>query len=216
MLTVIWDWNGTLLDDMDLGLAIMDRILSRRGLVPLGELSRYREIFTFPVRDYYALAGIDLDREDFTDLAEEYMSDYRAHESGCPLMEGARETLRALDGMGVTQVLASASRQDDLERQVSARGLDGVFQAVLGMTDDLGGGKSGLAESYIRAHDLDPEEVVFVGDTIHDWETARSVGCRCVLIAGGHQSRERLAATGAAVLGSINELPGYLSERRDK
>ncbi len=213
MFTVIWDWNGTLLDDMDLCLAIMDRILSRRGLKPLGALSRYREIFTFPVKDYYALAGLDLDKEDFTDLAEEYMSDYRAHESGCSLMEGARETLRALDGMGVRQVLASASRQDDLERQVSARGLDGAFQVVLGMSDQLGGGKSGLAAGYIRENGLVPEDVFFVGDTVHDWETARSVGCRCVLIAGGHQSRARLEATGAVVMGSMKELPGYLAAR---
>lgn len=213
MLTVIWDWNGTLLDDMDLCLAIMDRILTRRGLSPLSELSRYREIFTFPVKDYYALAGLDLASEDFTDLAEEYMSDYRDHEGGCPLMDGARETLHKLDGMGVRQVLASASRQDDLERQVRARGLDGVFQAVLGMSDQLGGGKSGLAAGYIRANDLDPKDVFFVGDTVHDWETARSVGCRCVLIAGGHQSRARLEVTGAAVLDDIQKLPGYLAEQ---
>ena len=214
MRTVIWDWNGTLLDDMDLCLAIMDRILTRRGLRPIGSLERYREIFTFPVKDYYALAGLDLAREDFLLLAEEYMSDYRAHEAGCGLVPHARETLKALDAMGIKQVLASASRQDDLERQVRAHGLDGMFQAVLGMSDDLGGGKSGLAAGYIRAHGLEPSQVLFVGDTVHDWQTAQSVGCPCVLIAGGHQSKARLEATGAAVLDSIAELPAYLAMRR--
>ena len=214
MRTVIWDWNGTLLNDMDLCLTIMDRILTRRGLCPIGSLARYREIFTFPVKDYYALAGLDLAREDFLNLAEEYMSDYRAHEAGCGLMLHARETLMALDAMSIAQVLASASRQDDLERQVLARGLDGMFQAVLGMSDDLGGGKSGLAAGYIRRNGLEPSQVVFVGDTVHDWETAQSVGCRCVLIAGGHQSRARLEATGAAVLESIEALPGWVAAQR--
>ena len=141
------------------------------------------------------------------------MTAYRAHEADCGLMPGARDTLRVLDEMGAAQVLASASRQDDLERQVRVHGLDGAFKAVLGMTDDLGGGKAGLAEGYIRAHGLDPDEVVFVGDTVHDWQTARSVGCRCVLIAGGHQSRERLAATGTPVLDDIRELPAFLAVR---
>ncbi len=210
MLTVIWDWNGTLLDDMDVCLGIMDNILARRGLAPIGSLDRYREIFTFPVKDYYALAGLDLDVEDFVDLAEEYMSGYRAREDQCGLMRGARETLCALDSMGIAQVLASASRLDDLQRQVHAHGLDGMFRAVLGMSDQLGGGKSGLAAGYIRDNGLDPDSVFFVGDTVHDWEVAQSVGCRCVLVAGGHQSRTRLAATGAAVLDSITELPDHL------
>ena len=89
-----------------------------------------------------------------------------------------------------------------------------MFQAVLGMSDDLGGGKSGLAAGYIRAHGLEPSQVLFVGDTVHDWQTAQSVGCPCVLIAGGHQSKARLEATGAAVLDSIAELPAYLAMRR--
>ncbi len=209
-MTVIWDWNGTLLDDMQICLDIMDRILARRGLKPIGALERYRKIFTFPVKDYYALAGLDLAGEDFLDLAEEYMSDYRAHEKDCPLVPGARETLEALNAMGARQILASASRQDDLERQVRAHGLDGAFFAVLGMSDDLGGGKAGLAAGYMRREGLAPEDALFVGDTVHDFEVAQSIGCRCVLIAGGHQSVERLNATGAPVLDSITELPGYL------
>ncbi len=207
---MIWDWNGTLLDDMQVCLDIMDRILARRGLAPIGALARYRAIFTFPVKDYYALAGLDLNGEDFLDLAEEYMSDYRAHEPDCPLMPGAKETLAVLSAIGVRQILASASRQDDLERQVHAHGLDGAFSAVLGMSDDLGGGKAGLAAGYMRREGIEPEDALFVGDTVHDFEVAQSVGCRCVLIAGGHQSLERLRGTGAAVLDSIGELPSYL------
>ena len=71
MVYVVWDWNGTLLDDAEVCLAVMDRMLVRRGLPPIGDMERYREIFTFPVRDYYALAGLDMDAEPFTDLADE-------------------------------------------------------------------------------------------------------------------------------------------------
>ena len=192
-MTVIWDWNGTLLDDTEVCRAVMNRMLVRRGL-PRLSAERYRAIFTFPVRDYYA-------------LAEEYMSDYRISAVDCPLMLGAAETLDRLNALGAAQVLASASRQDDLERQVAERGLTGKFQALLGMTDQLGGGKAGLAAGYLRRNGIDPASVLFVGDTVHDFETARAVGSRCVLIAGGHQSRERLEATGAVVLDDIRRLP---------
>ncbi len=208
---VVWDWNGTLLDDMDVCLGVINGMLRRRGLPPIPDLDRYREIFTFPVRTYYALAGFDLEREPFTDLAEEYMTGYRAASRSCGLVAGARETLAALDRMGVRQVLASASRQDDLERQVAEQGVQGAFSAVLGMADQFGGGKAGLAAGYLRREGADPADVLFVGDTVHDLEVARQVGCRCVLIAGGHQSRSRLEAAGAAVLEHIRQLPAYLA-----
>ena len=212
MLYVIWDWNGTLLDDVTVCLAVMDRMLTRRDLAPIGDVERYREIFTFPVRDYYALAGLDMEAEPFVELADEYMTGYRAASGACPLMDGAAETLGELDRMGAVQILASASRQDDLERQVAERGLAGRFSAVLGMSDQLGGGKAGLAARYLAENGVDPADVVFVGDSVHDWEQARELGCKCVLIAAGHQSKARLAATGAAVLDDIRRLPGWLKE----
>ncbi len=211
-MTVIWDWNGTLLDDVQVCLGVMNGILARRGLPPLS-LERYREIFAFPVKDYYGLAGLDVSGDRFFALAEEFMTGYRAASKRCALMPGAAEVLAALDGMGLSQVLASASRQDDLERQLAEQGLTGRFQAVLGMGDDLGGGKAGLAAGYIRKNGIAPDSVYFVGDTAHDWETAESVGARCVLIAAGHQSRARLTAAEAAVLDDIRQLPAFLAAK---
>ena len=60
---VIWDFNGTLLDDADAGLACVEELLRRRGLPPLGSLARYREVFRFPIRDYYTDIGFDFSRE---------------------------------------------------------------------------------------------------------------------------------------------------------
>ena len=68
---VIWDWNGTLFDDTPLCVEIMGGMLAKRGLAPLDE-GRYREVFTFPVRDYYARLGFDFGRESFADLAVEF------------------------------------------------------------------------------------------------------------------------------------------------
>ena len=212
-MTVVWDWNGTLLDDVSVCLAVMNDMLRRRGR-PTLTLERYREIFTFPVRDYYGPAGLDLDKEPFEALAVKYMAGYRRSSRACCLAPGALEALSALDAMGAEQVLASASRLDDLQCQLAEQGLAGRFAAVLGMGDDLGGGKAGLAAAYLKENGIDKKDVWFVGDTLHDLDVARSIGCRCVLLSSGHQSRGRLAASGAPVLEDIRQVPGFLSAQR--
>lgn len=211
-MTVVWDWNGTLLDDVSVCLAVMNDMLRRRGCPPL-TLERYREIFTFPVRDYYGPAGLDLDAEPFEALAVEYMAGYREASRACGLVPGALETLSALDDMGAVQVLASASRLDDLQRQLMEQGLTGRFAAVLGMGDDLGGGKAGLAAAYLAEKGVDARDVWFVGDTLHDLEVARSIGCRCVLLSSGHQSRHRLESAAVPMLDTVRELPAFLAEQ---
>ena len=56
----------------------------------------------------------------------------------------------------------------------------------------------------------DPARCLMVGDTDHDAETARAMGVRCILYAGGHQTRARLEATGCAVIDRLEDLPALL------
>ncbi|MCI9552284.1 MAG: HAD family hydrolase [Acutalibacter sp.] len=200
---VVWDWNGTLLDDVGACIQAMDLLLKRRGLPALGGVERYRRMFTFPVREYYRAAGLDLDREPFPALAEEYLAEYARLAKGCGPRPGAREALARLRERGWRQVIASASAQEALEEQVRDQGLLGYFEALLGVDNGLGGGKEGVAGAYLAEQALSAQNVVFVGDTVHDWQVARTVGCPCVLVAGGHQDTARLEATGAPVVGGI-------------
>ena len=86
---IVWDWNGTLLDDVPASVAVMDRLLHRRGLPGLGGIERYREIFTFPVREYYQAAGLDFEKEPFEALAVEYIEEYNQRALDCGLRAGA-------------------------------------------------------------------------------------------------------------------------------
>ena len=72
--TVVWDWNGTLLNDVELNCAIMNRMLLERGKKPLPDLETYRRIFGFPIKGYYERAGFDFSREPYEDVADEYLS----------------------------------------------------------------------------------------------------------------------------------------------
>ena len=74
--TVIWDWNGTLLDDLSVSFEATNRLLAANGRAPLADLDCYRAVFSFPVIDYYRRIGFDFDQLPFDQLAQQYMSKF--------------------------------------------------------------------------------------------------------------------------------------------
>lgn len=202
---VVWDWNGTLFDDVELCIRVMNRMWEKRGLPPIPGREAYRQVFTFPVEAYYKALGFDFGREPFSRLAAEYIAEYDRRALLCPLRGGARAALEELARRGIQQVIASASHKKALEEQVGHFGIAGYFQALLGVEDRFGRGKSGLAADFLRGAGA-AGDALFVGDTLHDREVAAELGCPCVLLAGGHQDRARLAATGAPVVDTLPQL----------
>ncbi len=198
---IVWDWNGTLFDDVQLCFDCINRLLRRHGLNPIETLEQYRAVFGFPVSEYYQRVGFDFDRVPFEVLAEEYMSDYQEKSAGCALYPDALQTIRRGRELGLGQIVLSASRKDYLLDQLSNCGLGAAFDSVWGIEDFYAASKEALAR---RLRDsLPPEDrLCFVGDTLHDAQVARAVGAECVLVTTGHQSRERLAGTGFPVAGS--------------
>ena len=71
-MNIIWDWNGTLLNDVDICVKSMNHLLEKRNL-PLLDINRYKTVFGFPVKDYYAKIGFDFTKENFEIPANEYM-----------------------------------------------------------------------------------------------------------------------------------------------
>lgn len=202
---VVWDWNGTLLDDSWLCLEILNQLLASHGLPPVSS-RRYQEIFDFPVRDYYERAGFDLERQPFEDLASFFVAEYERRRFECSLRSGAREVLAALAAAGLGQSLLSAYRHDYLESAVASWGIGGHFSRLAGGSDAWADGKEGLGRRHLAALGLAPATVAFVGDTTHDALVAALVGARCILVDGGTQTRGRLEATGAVVVSDLREL----------
>lgn len=202
---IVWDWNGTLFDDVQVCIDVMNGMLKKRG-VPGLTPQRYRDIFGFPVEGYYRAAGLDLEREPFTELAQEYIAEYNRRALSCGLRPGAETALRALRDSGYAQIIASASERRALENQVRHCGVTEYFEAILGIGDILAVTKAGLAREYLRSKGIPTGDVTFIGDTGHDWQIAHELGCRCLLAAGGHESRARLESTGCTILSSLTEL----------
>ena len=208
---LVWDFNGTILDDAALGQKVVGIMLARRGLPPLGP-RRYREIFDFPVEGYYRKAGFDLEGEPFSRLAEEYMALYLAGWQDCPLQKGALSALRLARKLGISQIILSATQQKMLENQVAQLHLDSYFDQLVGTGDIHARGKLEEGRAWMAQRGCHPGEILYIGDTLHDAQMARALGVACVLVPGGHQSPGRLRqAEGAVVLDRPGRLPAYLS-----
>lgn len=193
---VIWDWNGTLLDDTTAALNAFNRQLVKRSLEPIG-LDFYRENFAFPVKPFYAKCGIELEREDWDQLAKEYHLAYA--EEAKALHREARAALETLKSRGVRQYVLSALRQDLLEKAMEEYALGGYFVRVMGVDNLDGSSKLERAKELVSEIAASAKEIVFIGDALHDAEVARAVGARCVLAATGGHSAARLKSAAPTV-----------------
>lgn len=189
---VIWDWNGTLLDDTDLCIDVMNGMLARRGL-PLIDRERYQAAFDFPVRDYYARIGFDVDRE-FEQLSVEFITAYDARRFDCRMHAGAEAVLGAVGSAGASQSILSAYRQETLREIVGHFRIGRHFIRLNGLDNIHAHGKTDLGRAWIRDLGLPPAEVLMIGDTVHDHEVACAMGVDCLLVACGHHAATRLRA----------------------
>ena len=202
-MTVLWDWNGTIIADVPHVVRVNNRVFSAHGYRET-TAEEYRSHFRFPVKDYYLEYGVT--EEDFPVIAREWNEIYVAGFDEVPLAPHLVETVRRFHQAGFRQVILSASQIDQLREQVSRfRELDGVFEEILGTGDVYASGKVQIARDYLARGGIDPADTVFIGDTSHDAEVAAAIGVRCLLVSGGHQNDDVLARTGATVLGSLSD-----------
>lgn len=209
---VVWDWNGTLLDDVDHSLAALNALLSERGM-PLLDRDGYRARFGFPVREFYVDLGFDVEREDFALLSERFIGHYKGAARAARPHAGARDTMSALRTRGVAQSVLSAMEATLLSSMLREHDLAEFLSHVRGLDDLMATSKVDLGVSLMRTlaeADVRPEQTLFVGDTLHDLETANAMGCECVLFVHGHQAPERLSQAGARLIHSHGEVLGFV------
>ena len=189
---LIWDFNGTLLDDVQEEFEAANRLLRRHGLPALASVDVYRSLFRFPVIEYYRLIGFDFSRTPFAVLADEWMEDYRAHAGRLGLFPEIPGLLTELRRRGVRQSVLSATNRTMLEEQLRVLGVLSLFDEITGADDFHAYGKEHLAALWREAHP--GARPLFIGDTDHDAEAARVMGADVILLECGHQSREKLEA----------------------
>ena len=207
---VLWDWNGTLLDDTDMCYQIANEMRTERGMELMQGVEEYRRYFTFPVIDYYRRMGYTFETEPFENISRQFVAMYASRFPSCALQSCAKDALSAVLNCGARQVLLSATGQEKLDEQVAFFGLNGYFERVIGSSNNLAHGKADYAVDFLRESGVSPARALFVGDTDHDFEIASAIGCGCALLTAGHQTKEHLFSLGARLVDSLCEVPGLL------
>ena len=203
--TIIWDWNGTLLDDLDLSLYSVNVLLEERNL-PILTIDRYKEIFGFPVVNYYAKAGFDFENEPFEIPARQYVKLYGAGEPELKLFPDVIDTLTFFKEKNYRQIVLSAMKDDNLKKMIHNRKISHFFEGIFGIKDNYAREKVSLGKEVVKNLGLNPSECFMIGDTLHDAEVAEQCGFNCILFSGGHVSKQRLETKKTKIIDSLSEL----------
>ena len=206
---VIWDWNGTLLDDLWLCIDSINFVLESRNM-PKVEEDSYKDIFTFPVINYYEYLGFDFSKEKFP--IPDFLDYYKSHFKKCNLHEGVRSVLKKNKDSGISQSILSAGKQSSLINWVKYHEIDHYFNALIGINNNNAEGKTTAGLKWLSKIGIKEEKILLIGDTVHDSEVAEAMGIDCILVDIGHVSKSRLIKTGRNVYSSINSLIDYIQK----
>lgn len=193
--TIVFDFNGTIVDDRDVCLELLNDALIEKGHLPI-TLDRYLSIFTFPIIDYYRKAGFRFAPEgedDFVELAHSFDRHYLARFPEIKPFDDILPTLKRYQGKKRLIVL-SATEQGNLEKELRLLGLDSYFDAVIGIKTIFAPSKVQEAKDFFSSHAFNPKTTVFIGDTLHDEEVATILKAHSILVTRGHQSETVIRA----------------------
>lgn len=204
---IIWDWNGTLLHDIDVVLEATNASFHEIGIPPI-TLERYRELFCVPIRQFYErlLGRLPSDAE-WEVMDGSFHRHYFARSDRAALAEGALDVLSSWAGAGNTQSLCSLAPHDRLGPWLGRLGIETHFIRVDG---SLGGvatlGKAAQMARHVAAlRGVDARRTVVIGDATDDARAAAHAGVRAVLYTGGSHSRSSLEEAGVPVADSLDE-----------
>ena len=193
---------------MQAGIDAVNRMLGDRGLPIIADMEAYREIFDFPIKEYYRKLGFDFDKEPYEVLAPIWVELYLQNCCTAGIVDGVDTVVKAVAKTETKQVILSACEKNMLCDQLAELGVIEYFDEIIGLDDIHAAGKLHLAREW---REKNPEaKILFVGDTTHDAETAEVLGADCLLFTGGHQSKERLLTTGCETIDGIVEILDHI------
>ena len=188
---VVWDWNGTLLNDVDENISIVNELLKKRSLPVIGK-ETYKRFFRMPIKSFYMDIGFDFSEESFESIAKEYNHLYKQKFSSMPLTNEIEGILEYIDGCNIDQYIVSASEQKSLDVQVSEKNISRYFKKIVGNDDFSVVSKIEKAKE-LRTEFGKEDKILFIGDMFHDYEAAQAIGADCVIYRNGHQETKENA-----------------------
>jgi phosphoglycolate phosphatase len=203
--SIIWDWNGTLLNDLDICLESINQLLSNRNLEQLNH-DKYLEVFDFPIIEYYQRIGFDFKKEPFEIPANQFIELYFSKLKKANLHTNVEKVLQTFKQKNISQYILSAAEEINLKHALEYYKIAHYFDDVAGLAHHYAYSKIDVGKDLIARKSINPSISCLIGDTLHDYEVAQALGLQCVLIANGHQPYEKLKTVGVPVYLSLEEM----------
>jgi phosphoglycolate phosphatase-like HAD superfamily hydrolase len=198
---LVWDWNGTLLDDLTLVVTSTNEAFSSVGGRSV-DSDEHRRVFRRPVAEFYAeILERAVDQAEFERLDRIFHDAYRVGLTTISLAADAKTAIKSWPG---SQSLLSMWFHDELVPALETYGLSGLFTRVDGLRTEVGGDlKAGHLARHLDELGVRGEQAVLIGDSLDDAAAAEAVGAAVVLYTGGFTHPARLRASGLPVADTL-------------
>ena len=205
---IIWDFNGTMLNDVQLCYQILNTMLQNHHL-PTITLQEYKDVFNFPVKEYYQKVGFDV--SNYHEFSLEFMDLYQKASLSCHLYPYLKTILKRIHKKKILQVCLSASQIDNLKMQLQHFKIDSYFDFVLGLDNIHAKSKIQIGTNWLQSQGYENKKILCIGDSLHDLEVAKALNADCILVSYGHFSKHRLLHHQCLVVDHLKELKDYLN-----
>lgn len=202
---VIFDWSGTLVDDLPAVLEATNHVLRRAGR-PAMSAAEFRREFRLPFTGFYERHAAHVP---MAQLEAWFHARFREVQDTVTELPHARAFLEFCRARGLRTLLLSSVHPEHFAVQTRGNGFDAYLDhPYLGVWD-----KRAKIREILAAHGLDPAATVFIGDMEHDIETAHHGGIRSVGVLTGYNGADQLRRAGPDL---IVEHLGELRERLER
>ena len=211
---LIWDFNGTIIDDARLCCEAYNYVLGLHGKPGITQ-DHLAKIWNLPVRGFFANFDFENLDQVIDLLCEQFHDFYAARWHACEIQPGVPQLLDYVRQRSFGQAVLSGHPHDYLVEMLQHFELYSEFMSVRGVDTIVAVDKIQVGRDMMKDLQWNPAETLIVGDSTFDFDTAEALGIGCVLVARGIQSRERLVAVGAPVFDSLSDFLNALEGRNE-
>lgn len=206
---IIWDYNGTLLNDLELCVNVINNLLKVRN-IPQITIESYKALFEFPVKNYYEKLGFDFDKDSFETVGTEFILGYDNRINEARLKSGAENLLKKIHKAGIKQSVLSARKHDQLIKELDNFRIKQYFTHIVGLDNHYANGKTGNGIKLIAKIAEEKENIIMIGDTVHDCEVAKAMGIKSLLLSDGHHTAKKLNKCNSQNFRNIQQLERFI------
>ena len=209
---IFWDFNGTVIDDVHNALGCVNDLLERKQRNPITLEDYYNYVETPIVGFYHHI--LPPEEIDFEEISKDYHRDYAKRIDETHLAEGAYELMHSLKEQGAHQYIITANHIDEVTDLMKKFGIYECVDNILGAENTLAESKIQRAQNFFKSLAIDPNDAIFIGDTLHDLETANALGIDCILVEYGHQGKRLLREHNAFTVSTLEDVEKIINDNR--